>query len=164
MTRAPCLIAALCVGSMLVACDDERHCDSDDVPAYESLADCELNSGWPCACSNTGHCDNGVDCIGRRQEKSGWLGHCSHACPGDEETGCPTSGYFDLGVAEICNTHLDADGCMCLLSGCVGTFCQDDEEVCCPIGYVCIAPSCIALEPGCPGGVGEEKVCYPFNW
>jgi hypothetical protein len=135
--------------------DGDVECDTDYVPDYESAEDCMWNSGWPSMCQNTWYCDNGAPCQGYDGLMNGSMGACAPQC--DEPFECPTEGLFGMGVAEICDTYLVPDGCMCLLSGC-----EDSWD--CPAAGHCVEPSCIPTDTGCPEGEGEEKVCYPDNW
>ena len=123
-----------------------------------SVADCELNSRWPCMCQNAWHCDDGSPCIGYDGKMMGNLGLCSSKTDSDHPTDCPRVGISGFGVRKVCRTRLKPGGCVCLLAGC------DKESNPCPLGAVCVSPSCIASVPGCVEGRNEEKVCHPMIW
>jgi len=117
--------------------DSDTDADADaDSDTDTDVADCDMNSGWPCSCQ-TKVCDDGSDCLGIQGLGDGNTGYCAPTCTSGDHSSCPDTAYA-------------ADG-SCLLTADKTTYwcvmvCGGDGD--CPADQTC-------------QDAGGVTVCYP---
>ena len=92
-----------------------------------------------------------------RGADDGYVGICSPVFVETDPITCPDNGTWGTASTAVCDGPLSSALCYCVVSGCTA-----NED--CPIGQVCVEPSCLASEPGCEEGLGETPICHPDNW